>query len=212
MLSVYANLILRLRVRAKRKPGQEKGDRMRKLTAIVAITATVAAGLPPAPVLAQAQVVPASVTPEISVDVAQLIPSTINAFPNGGDPLKLAISDLIVKYPDLAASLAAYLKNEPSLTPEQKTAIFAGLADGLNRLGIVAQVSSGMDPLLLALLLGGAAAAGFGVYELTKSTSSSSTVSPNWSSYAVGNLRIAVSGVILHALEMLACDLLKSRR
>jgi hypothetical protein len=107
-----------------------------------------------------------------------LIPSTINAFPNGGEALKLAISDLIVKHPELAATLAAILKNDPSLTPEQKQAIFAGLADGLNRLGIVAQVDSGMDPLLLALLVGGAAAAGFGIYELTKNKSSC-TVSCN---------------------------------
>lgn len=149
---------------------------MRKLIAIVAIAATVAAGLPPAPALAQAGLVPTSATPGAPVDDAALIPSTINAFPNGGEPLKLAISDLIVKHPNLAASLASYLKNEPSLTQAQKEAIFAGLSDGLNRLGIVAQAGTGMDPLLLALLLGGAAAAGFGIYELTKS---SGTVSPN---------------------------------
>jgi hypothetical protein len=152
---------------------------MRKLTAIVAIAATVAVSLPPAPVLAQANFVPASVTQAPSADEAALIPSTINAFPNGGEPLKLAISDLIVQHPDLAASLAAYLKNDPSLTPAQKEAIFAGLSDGLNRLGIVAQVGGGMDPLLLALIAGGVAAGGVGIYELTKGTSSSNTVSPN---------------------------------
>ena len=149
---------------------------MRKFTAIVAITATIAAGLPPAPALAQ--VVPASATSGASADEIALIPSTINAFPSGGDPLKLAISDLIVQHPRLAASLAAYLKNEPSLTQAQKEAIFAGLSDGLNRLGIVAQVESGMDPLLLALLLGGVGA-GVGIYALSKGTSSSGPVSPH---------------------------------
>jgi hypothetical protein len=143
------------------------------------MTAVVAAGFSPAPALAQAGVVPASVTPGPTADEVALIPSTINAFPNGGEPLKLAISDLIVKHPNLAASLAAYLKNEPSLTQQQKEAIFAGLSDGLNRLGIVAQAGAGMDPLLLALLAGGAAAAGFGIYELTKKSCSESSVSPN---------------------------------
>jgi len=152
---------------------------MRRLVAILAITATVAAGLLPPPVLAQTGPVQASAIPGAPVDDAQLIASTINGFPSGGEPLKLAISDLVVKYPRLASGIAAYLKDNPGLTEDQKKAIFAGLSDGLNRLGIVAQASTGMDPLLLALLLGGAAAAGFGVYELTKSTNSSSTVSPN---------------------------------
>jgi hypothetical protein len=151
---------------------------MRKLTAIVAIAAIVAAGFPSAPALAQAGIVPASATSGASADEIALIPSTINAFPDGGEPLKLAISDLIVKHPNLAASLAAYLKNDPELTPEQKQAIFAGFSDGLNKLGVVAQADTGMDPLLIALLAGGAAAAGFGVYELTKNKSSC-TVSCN---------------------------------
>ena len=151
---------------------------MRKLTAIVAITAIFAAGFPSAPVLAQAGIPPAGTTSVVTADEAALIPSTINAFPNGGEPLKLAISDLIVKHPNLAASLAAELKNDPSLTPEQKQAIFAGLSDALNKLGIVAQAGTGMDPLLLALLVGGAAGGGFGIYELTKKTSSC-TVSCN---------------------------------
>ena len=72
------------------------------------------------------------------VDQAALISSTIHGFPNGGEPLKLAISDLIVKHRNLAASLVTVLRNDPSLTPAQKQAIVAGLADALNRLGIVA--------------------------------------------------------------------------
>ena len=141
------------------------------------IAATFIASIPPEPVFAQSAVV---ATSGASADEIAMIASTINAFPSGGEPLKLAISDLVYQHPRLAASLAAYLKNEPSLTQAQKEAIFAGLSDGLNRLGIVAQAESGMDPLLLALLAGGAAAAGFGIYSLTKSgTSSSGTVSPN---------------------------------
>jgi hypothetical protein len=149
---------------------------MRRFAAIAVIAATVVTGIPPAPVFAQTAVV---ATSGPSADEVASIATTINQFPNGGEPLKLAISDLIVKHPKLAASLAAYLKNEPSLTQAQKEAIFAGVSDGLSRLGIVAQVESGMDPLLLALLLGGAAGAGLGIYALSRSTSSSATVSPN---------------------------------
>ena len=148
---------------------------MRKLAVIAMIAATVAAGIPPAPVFAQP--IPTS---GASADEIALIPSTINAFPSGGEPLKLAISDLIVHHPDLAASLAAYLQNEPSLTQAQKEAIFAGLSDGLNRLGIVAQANSGLDPLLVALAAGRAWAAGAGIWSLTKSTSNNfQTVSCN---------------------------------
>lgn len=147
---------------------------MRRFAAIVVIAVTFVTGIPPAPVFAQE-----IATSGASADEIALISSTINAFPNGGEPLKLAISDLIAQHPRLAASLAAYLKNEPSLTQSQKEAIFAGLSDGLKRLGIVAQVESGMDPLLLALLLGGAAGAGLGIYALSRSTSSSATVSPH---------------------------------
>jgi hypothetical protein len=117
--------------------------RLRKLTAVVAVTATVAAGFPSQPVFAQARVTPTRVistseTPVAPVDQAALISSTIHGFPNGGEPLKLAISDLIVKHRNLAASLVTVLRNDPSLTPAQKQAIVAGLADALNRLGIVA--------------------------------------------------------------------------
>jgi hypothetical protein len=150
---------------------------MRKLTAVIVASAFVAAGFPTAPVFAQAQL--ASTGAVLPSDPMTMIMSTIKAFPNGGEPLKLAISDLIVQYPELAARIAEYLKNNPELTPEQKEAAFAGLGDGLNRLGIVAQAATGMDPMLIALLVGGAAAAGLGIYELTKSTSSPCTVSCN---------------------------------
>jgi hypothetical protein len=150
---------------------------VRKLTAIIVATAFVAAGFPSAPVLAQGTL--ASTGAVLPYDPTTMIMSTINAFPNGGEPLKLAISDLIVQHPELAARIAEYLKNNPELTPAQKEAAFAGLGDGLNRLGIVGQAATGMDPLLIALLVGGAAAAGLGLYALTKSTSSACTVSCN---------------------------------
>lgn len=115
-------------------------QKLRKLTAVVAATATVVAGLPSSPVFAQARrVTPATIeTPAAPVDQAALISSTIRGFPNGGEPLKLAISDLIVNHRDLAASLVTVLRTDPSLTPAQKQAIVAGVADALNRLGIVA--------------------------------------------------------------------------
>jgi hypothetical protein len=106
-----------------------------------------------------------------------MIMSTINAFPNGGEPLKLAISDLIVRYPQLADKIIAYLKNNPKLPPAQRETIFAGVADGLSRLDPVAKAATGMDPLVIALLVGAAAGAGLGIYALTKSNNN--TVSPN---------------------------------
>jgi hypothetical protein len=120
--------------------------KLRKLTAVVAVTATIAAGFPSSPVFAQARVIPTraaptdieQIAPIAPVDQVALISSTIHRFPNGGEPLKLAVSDLIVNHRDLAASLVTVLRTDPSLTPAQKQAIVAGVADALNRLGIVA--------------------------------------------------------------------------
>ena len=148
---------------------------MRKLTAIIVASALVAAGFPMAPVFAQAQL--ASTGAVLPSDPMTMIMSTINAFPNGGEPLKLAISDLIVQHPELADRIIAYLKNNPKLPPAQKEAVFAGVADGLSRLDPVAKAATGMDPLLIALLVGAAAGAGLGIYALTKSNNN--TVSPN---------------------------------
>src|SRR5258705_346252 len=160
----------------------QKGGAMqkfRKLTTVVAVTATVAAGFPSSPVFAQARVIPTSATPTAPVDQTALISSTIKGFPNGGEPLKLAVSDLIVQHRNLAPGLATYLRNEPSLTPAQKQAIVAGLADALNRMGILAadmalpvgqggQVG-GFDPMFFVLLAVFGAATGFAIYEGTRS-------------------------------------------
>ena len=121
-------------------------QKVRKLTAVVAVTATVAAGFPSSPVFAQGRVIPTraapadieQIAPIAPVDQIALISSTIHRFPNGGEPLKLAISDLIVNHREFAASLITVLRTDPSLTPVQKQAIVAGVADALNRLGIVA--------------------------------------------------------------------------
>jgi len=168
------------------------GYAVRKLTAVIGVAAIVAAGFPPVPVFAQARIVPTSATPAAPVDQAALISSTIKAFPNGGEPLKIAISDLIVKHRELAASLATYLRTEPSLTSAQKQAIVAGLGNGLNRLGIVAAdlgvratgapatgapaadgTVGSLDPWLIALLVG---AAGVGVWALTRVNTGGTTV------------------------------------
>ena len=163
-------------------------QKLRKLAAVGAVTATVAAGFPSSPVFAQARVIPTSATPTAPVDQTALISSTIKGFPNGGEPLKLAISDLIVQHRNIAPSLATYLRNEPSLTAAQKQAIVAGLADALNRMGILAQAlpvyvdGRGIDPLLLVLLAVVVAAAGFGIYEATRNNDNNSAVvfiSPN---------------------------------
>ena len=168
--------------------------KFRKLTTVVAVTATVAAGFPSSPVFAQARVIPTSATPTAPVDQTALVSSTIKGFPNGGEPLKLAISDLIVTHRNLAPSLATYLRNEPSLTPAQKQAIVAGLADALNRMGILAAdmavplgqapVVGGFDPLLLVFLAAFVAAAGVGIWQATRNNDNGNgvffaQVSPN---------------------------------
>ena len=147
---------------------------VRKLTTAVIVTAIIAAGFPSTGAFAQAQL--ASVGAVAPVDPITMISSTVKAFPNGGEPLKQAIADLIVKHPNLASNLASYLKNDPSLTPAQKQAIVAGLADALNRLGVVAQAAGGVDPLLIAFLAAGGALAGWAIY---KATQKDDTVSPN---------------------------------
>ena len=141
---------------------------MRRFTAILTISAIIAAGFPSAPSYAQPTYIPASTTTGPTADELALLNSTINANLYGGPALKQAISDLVVKYPHLASAIASELKNDSLLTPEQKEAIFAGLSDGLNRLGIVAQANTGLDPLLIALVVGGFGLVGTGVYFATK--------------------------------------------
>jgi hypothetical protein len=155
---------------------------LRKATAVVAVAATLVAGFPASPVLAQPPVLPASATPTAAVDPAALIGSTVKAFPHGGEPLKLAISDLVVQHPDLAAAVANYLRTEPSLTPRQRQAIADGLSDAFNRRGVgcagpyrgltkappadCGQGGEGwtLSPVLIALLAGGL---GAGIWALT---------------------------------------------
>jgi hypothetical protein len=155
--------------------------RLRKTIAAVAAATLIGAGFPPAPVLARAPVASPRTTPTAPGDPTAMIQSTINSFPSAGAPLKLAISDLIVAHPTLAAAVASYVRDEPSLTPEQREAVVAGLSDALNRLGIVAQEGNGfngfkdVNPLLIIAILGGI---GAGVWALT-SNHSSGSVSPN---------------------------------
>jgi hypothetical protein len=159
----------------------------RKSTAIVAVTAMVASGFSSSSAFAQTPIIRASDAPTARVDQAvpadhaALIAATIQRYPNGGEPLKLAISDLIIKHPKLGPSIAMIIRNNPSLTRAQKQAIFDGLAEALGRLGIVAAdlpipmatkaqpgpavvapVEGGIDPLVIALLLAAAAGAAVG--------------------------------------------------
>ena len=116
----------------------------KKLTAVVTVTATVASGFSSSSAFAQAPIIRASETPTapldwaVPADQAALIASTVHPYPNGGEPLKLAISDLIVKHPNLAPSVAMFLRNNASVTRAQKQAIFAGLTDALKRVELVA--------------------------------------------------------------------------
>jgi hypothetical protein len=137
----------------------------RKSTAAVAMTAIVASGFSSSSAFAEVPIIRASDAPTGRVDQAvpadqvALIASTIRQYPNGGEPLKSAISDLIVKRPDLAPSVALFIRSNSSLTRAQKQAIFAGLADASGQMGIVAADET-IPPWVIALLL---AAAGGGI-------------------------------------------------
>jgi len=118
---------------------------VRSLVAAFAIIAVAAAGFP--------------VSPAFAVTGPEVVSSTVGSFPGAGDPLKQAISDLIVKNPELAGDVANYL-NDPALGKAQKDAIEAGLADALNKLGVVGFVPGIFSPLLLGIGAGTAAAGG----------------------------------------------------
>jgi len=160
---------------------------MRKLTSSLVAAAIVVSGLPMAPAGAQTrnvEVTPASLAPTTAAPAeaphpAIIVANTINAFPSGGEPLRAAIADLVIKDQRLATAVALHIRNHPTMPVAQKDAVVAGLGDALNRLGIVAQAADGVDPLLLALIAGGAGAAGFGIYQATRNSSSTASTSPN---------------------------------
>jgi len=146
---------------------------MRRIIASLSIAAIVVTGFPSPQVHAQAQVASAP------VPGPQIVSETVAGFPSGGDALKARISDLIYDRPELAADVANYLRTEAAgLNAAQKEAIEAGLADGLNRLGVVGQVTaSGSSAYLLGLGLAAAAAGGLALAAATKK--SCTPVSPN---------------------------------
>ena len=151
------------------------GERLKRrgIAAAFAIATTIVAGFLTSPALAQVQVASAP------VPGPQVVSQTIAGFPSGGDPLKAQISDLIYGRPELAADFANYLQNDAAgLNAAQKDAVEAGLADGLNRLGVVGQVAILFNPALLGVGAG-AAAAGGAAAVATSQKSSTTAVSPN---------------------------------
>jgi hypothetical protein len=163
-----------MNVRGLREKQREMlvGVCVRRILAGFAIAAIVVAGFSPSPAHAQAQVASAP------VPGPQLVSSVVSGFSNGGDPLKVAISDLVYGRPELAADVANYLQtNAAGLSEAQRQAIEAGLADGLNRLGVVGQVGLLFNPALLGIGAGTAAVGGAAALATQKS--STTAVSPN---------------------------------
>jgi hypothetical protein len=146
---------------------------MRKLVFASALAAIVATGMPALPVLAQQ----ASLTPTPGVvDNATLIQNTINGFPNGGPPLRMQLADMIEKDPNLASDLAKYIQANAGMTAAQKEAAELGLADALDKLGVVA-FAGPLAPALLAAVAAGGGGAAAAVVAAKKSPCT--VVSPN---------------------------------
>jgi len=151
---------------------------MRSLVVATAFAAIVAGGMPAIPAYAQQ----ASLNPIPGlVDKQTLIQNTINAFPNGGPPLRMQLADMIEKDPDLASELAKYIQANVGMTPEQKEAAELGLADALDKLGVVAFVGPLAPALLGVVAAGGAGGAAAAIATSNKSSTTSTTVpvSPN---------------------------------
>src|SRR5882672_5215811 len=125
---------------------------MRKFVIGGAILAVVAAGFPNRPSVAQTSLAALRAEP---ADKTAQIQSAIKAFPNGGPALRAHIADLVIRDPDMASALARQLLSPNDMTEAQKVAVEGGLADALNRLGIVAQAQlgpGGLSPLLMGTL------------------------------------------------------------
>ncbi len=146
---------------------------MRKFVLATALAAIVAAGVPAISAFA-AQ---GSLTPSPGVvDKATQIQNTINAFPNGGPPLRMQLADMIEKDPDMASELAKYIQANVGMTTAQKEAAELGLADALDKLGVVA-FAGPLAPALLAAVAAGGGGAPAAVVASKKSPCT--VVSPN---------------------------------
>ena len=80
----------------------------------------------------------------------------------GCPPLRMQLADMIEKDPNLASDLAKYIQANEGMNAAQKEAAELGLADALDKLGVVAFVGP-LAPALLGVVAaggaGGAAAA-----------------------------------------------------
>jgi hypothetical protein len=120
-----------------------------------------------------------SCAPAFAATGPELVTSTVGSFPSGGEPLKQAISDLIYSNPEEAADVANFMRSDAAgLSAAQKEALEQGLADGLNRLGVVGFFPAlAFSPLLLGVGAGTAAAGGVALAVTAKK--SCTPVSPN---------------------------------
>ena len=78
----------------------------------------------------------AALAPAPDATPSPAIVAAFKAYPKGGDELSKRIEDIIVSDPNAAPGLAKYVQTTPSLTKEQKSAAYNGLAAALNRMGI----------------------------------------------------------------------------
>jgi hypothetical protein len=105
---------------------------------IVSSVALVVAQIPPgfAQNAAPPRVQSAALAPAPDATPSPAIVAAFKAYPKGGEELSKRIEDIIVSDPNAAPGLAKYVQTTPSLTKEQKSAAYNGLAAALNRMGI----------------------------------------------------------------------------
>jgi hypothetical protein len=117
---------------------------MRSLIAVAASVAMLAAQVPFRPAFGQSP----PPAPQATIQPSAIIDATFKAFPNGGEPLSMRITDLIAANPKLAAEFVVYMRSAQGLSRAQKLAGEHGLAAAADRLGITAQARAqvGGDP------------------------------------------------------------------
>jgi deoxyribose-phosphate aldolase len=80
-----------------------------------------------AAIMAAGSLAPQSIAQAQTAAGRQIVAETAGNFPQGGDPLKLRITDLCQQRPDMATEISDFLRTESRLNRRQRVAIQEGL-------------------------------------------------------------------------------------